>query len=390
MSQKIAIIAAKRTPQGRFLGRLAKLSAVDLALAASNAILSELNCPDLLNFIDISIIGNVLSAGQGMNIARQIAVKLGVPASSPAFSVNMMCGSGLKSIMLGCDAIRSGQAQLVLCGGTESMTLAPHLLPGIRTGLKFGEANLIDSILKDGLVDAFDGEHMGKSADRLAKEFGISRYEQDNFALQSQQRAIKSICEGVFQNEISPTGGLSSDEHPRSDCTLESLASLKPAFSPDGTVTAGNASGINDGSSILLLASTEMVKKFNLKAMAYICDYVEVGCDPRRMGLGPVFAIKRILDRNSPDLAHYDRIEINEAFAAQALACVNQLKLSPDRINVHGGAIALGHPIGASGARLVTHLSHQLASGNANNTIASLCVGGGMGVAMTLSRELND
>lgn len=388
MKPQVAIIAARRTPQGRFLGRLSKFSAVDLALAASNALITDLNRPELIQNIDQSIIGNVLSAGQGMNIARQISIKSGVPASSPAYSVNMMCGSGMKAIMLGCDAIRSDQAQLVLCGGTESMSQAPYIASGVRSGLKFGDAKLIDCILKDGLVDAFDGEHMGLSAERLAREFQISREDQDYFAFQSQQRVANAMANGLFQNEIAPVGGLAVDEHPRPESTIESLSGLKPAFDPEGTVTAGNASGINDGAAMLLLSSLEFVRNHSLSPLAFITDYSEVGCNPRSMGLGPVHAIHKITDRNGIGVEQFDRIEINEAFAAQTLSCLKQLKLCPDRINVNGGAIALGHPIGASGARLIVHLAHELSNGLAQNSIASLCVGGGMGVAMTLNRSI--
>lgn len=390
MNPRIAIIAARRTPQGRFLGRLSKFSAVDLAVIASNALLGDLIKMELLSKIDLTIVGNVLSAGQGMNIARQISLKLGIPASSPAYSVNMMCGSGMKAIALGCHAIRSGQAQLILCGGTESMSQAPYIVPGIRSGLKFGSSELVDCILKDGLLDAFDGEHMGKSAERLAHEFQISRAEQDHFALDSQHRAAKAIANGIFQNEIVSAGGLNLDEHPRPESSFESLSELKPAFDPLGTVTAGNSSGINDGAAMVLIASSNFVREHSITPLAYIRDYSEVGCDPKFMGLGPVHAINKIIDRNGDRIEMFDRIEINEAFAAQTLACLKQLQLNPDQINRHGGAIALGHPIGASGARLIVHLANQLACGLAHQTIASLCVGGGMGVAMTLSREIEE
>ena len=382
--RRVFIISAKRTPQGRFLGSLSKLSAVDLAVAAGKSALSYCNRPELIHDIDETIIGNVLSAGQGMNIARQIAIGLGLPQQSPAFTVNMMCASGMKAIMLGCDAIRSGSANLVLCGGTESMSQAPYLLPRVRSGLKFGDAVMLDSILKDGLVDAFNQQHMGLTAERLADDLKITREAQDEFACLSQLRASKAIETGVFENEIIPVAGLKRDEHLRPDTTIESLAQLKPAFDSNGTVTAGNASGINDGASTVLLASESYIEKMNLKPMAKIIDYNVIGCDPARMGLGPVHGINHLLNRQQLKLNQMDLIEINEAFSAQVLACLIQLNLNPSDINNHGGSIALGHPIGASGARLVVHLAHQISIGNSRMSLASLCVGGGMGAAMLL------
>jgi acetyl-CoA C-acetyltransferase len=383
--RQVVIISAKRTPQGRFLGSLSKLSAVDLAVAAGKSALSDCNRPELINEIDETIIGNVLSAGQGMNIARQIAIGLGLPNHSSAFTVNMMCASGMKAIMSGCDAIRSGSANLVLCGGSESMSQAPYLLPRARTGLKFGDGILIDSILRDGLVDAFDQQHMGLNVERLAREFKITRNEQDTFACLSQSRYSEANKRRIFENEMTPVAGVKIDEHPRADTTLESLAQLKPAFDPAGSVTAGNASGINDGAAIVLLASREYADHHNIRPLAIVEDYAVAGCEPNRMGLGPVFAINKLL-RDNKSLKEFDRIEINEAFAAQVLACLSELNLQASDINYHGGSIALGHPIGASGARLVVHLAHQIASGNARQTLASLCVGGGMGAALTLKK----
>ena len=385
---RIAIVAARRTPQGRFLGSLARLSAVDLAVAAGQAALTDLPDPELATSVDLTIVGNVLSAGAGMNVARQVAVKLGLPIEGTAFSVNMMCASGMKAIALGCQAIESGAARMVLCGGTESMSQAPHLLPRSRMGFKLGDAKLVDSLLIDGLVDAFDHQHMGLSADRLAREFSLSRTDQDAFAAKSQRLYAEAKAAERFANEIVPVAGLTADEHPRADTTVESLAKLAPAFDPGGTVTAGNASGINDGAAIVVLCDAEFAASRGIKPLAMIEDYAEAGCDPARMGLGPVHATRKLLERSRRKLADFDTIEINEAFAAQTLACMRELRIDPDgdQVNIDGGAIAVGHPIGASGARLIVHLANRIATGLSDQALASLCVGGGMGIATRLTR----
>ncbi|MBI1324868.1 acetyl-CoA C-acyltransferase [bacterium] len=385
---RIAIIAARRTPQGRFLGSLARLSAVDLAVAAGQAALGDLPEPKLAKSVDLTIVGNVLSAGAGMNVARQVAVKLGLPIEGTAFSVNMMCASGMKAIALGCQAIEAGAARMVLCGGTESMSQTPHLLPRSRMGFKLGDAKLVDSLLNDGLVDAFDHQHMGLSAERLAREYSLSRTDQDAFAARSQRLYAETAAAGRFAAEIVSVTGLGADEHPRADTTVESLAKLAPAFDPGGTVTAGNASGINDGAALVVLCDAAFAASHGIKPLAMIEDYAEAGCDPARMGLGPVHATRKLLDKSGCRIEDFDAIEINEAFAAQTLSCVHELGLDPDSnsVNIDGGAIALGHPIGASGARLIVHLAHRIASGLSNQALASLCVGGGMGVAARLTR----
>ncbi len=373
----VVILAAKRTPIGRFFGGLADVPAVSLACAAGEAALTGID----RNEIDQVIIGNVLSAGLGMNVARQISVGLKLPLSTPAFTVNMMCGSGLQAVLLAAQAIQTGTAKSVLCGGVESMSLAPYLMSRTKTGYRLGDVHMHDSILQDGLHDAFDGHHMALTAEALAKEYAITRGEQDAFALQSQQRCSTAAAAGMFDAELVPVAKLSADEHPRADTTLERLAGLKPAFDPAGTVTAGNASGINDGAAVLVLADARFAEERGYRPLARFVAGTTVGCEPARMGLGPVHALRKLEALTGCRLGPHDCLEINEAFAAQALACTRKLGLEPDRINPHGGAIAIGHPIGMSGARLAVHLAQQLAAGRTHRGYAALCVGGGMGIA---------
>ena len=286
--------------------------------------------------------------------------------------------------MLGCDAVRLGRARMVLCGGTESMSQAPYLLPRVRSGLKLGDAVCVDSILSDGLVDAFDHQHMGLSAERLAREYSVTRDEQDSFALESQQRYRTAQAAGLFDGELVAVGDLCNDEHPRADTSLQSLVKLKPAFDPAGTITAGNASGLNDGAAMVMVCDMEFARTNELTILAVIEDYTTVGCLPSRMGLGPVYATRKLLERLSVGIEHYDTVELNEAFAAQVLACTRELPVLPERMNPDGGAIALGHPIGASGARLVVHLAQRIAAEKSTRGLATLCVGGGMGAAISL------
>ncbi len=381
---RIVIVAARRTPVGRFLGGLAKRTAVDLAVHVGKAILEPLDRA-VWKSIDQVILGNVLAAGSGMNVARQVAVNLQLPLTSIGFTVNMMCASGIKAIMLACDAVQSGSAQLVLCGGTESMSQAPYLLPRVRTGLKLGDATLVDSVLSDGLVDAFDHQHMGLSAERLAERFQVTRAAQDAFAWQSQQRYQAAAAAGYFERELVPLEELSSDEHPRPETSLPSLAKLSPAFSPEGTVTAGNASGLNDGAGLVLVCHEAFARQRGLEILAVIEDYTDIGCEPAAMGLGPVFATRKLLELTDCKLDAFDHVELNEAFAAQALACLHELPLDGARVNPYGGSIALGHPIGATGARLVVHMAQQIAAGRSQRSLATLCVGGGMGAALSLA-----
>jgi acetyl-CoA C-acetyltransferase len=378
---EVVIVGAKRTPVGRFLGGLAEFSAADLAVAAGEAALGELD----RRLIDQVIVGNVLSAGLGMNVARQVGLRLGLPLETPAFTVNMMCGSGLKAIQLGASAIRAGEAEVVLCGGTESMSNSPYLLPKARSGQKFGDGTLVDSILKDGLLDAGSGRHMGLTAEALAAKYAISRREQDEFARLSQVRAGEALASGRLAAEVVTVGRVERDEHPRPETTIEKLLTLKPAFDPQGTVTAGNASGVNDGAALVVLADAEVARRNNWPVLARWGHSVTVGCEPEWMGLGPVHALRRLFAFTRTQLDLFDAIEINEAFAAQTLACLKELALPAERINACGGAIAIGHPIGASGARLVVHLAHEIAAGRSQRALAALCVGGGMGIAASLS-----
>lgn len=377
---ELCIVAARRTVQGRFLGKLKDVSPVELACAAARPMLQSL--PTLS--IDQVIVGNVLGAGQGMNVARQIGIGLGLDPAIPAYTVNMMCGSGLQTIRLAAAAIQTGDARVVLCGGTESMSSAPYLLPRARQGLKLGDATLVDSILRDGLTDVFDGRHMGLLAEDLATSHHVTRAEQDAWAVRSQQRHHAAQQAGAFQHELVAVNGLEADEHPRPTTCLDDLSRLKASFSASGTITAGNASGINDGAALVILADRALAVQNGWPILCDWIDAVTVGCEPRLMGLGPVHALNQLTRRCGIALADCDLIEINEAFAAQTLACLKDLSLDESRVNRCGGAIAMGHPIGASGARLVVHAAHQLHQHKATQAAVSLCVGGGMGTAALL------
>ena len=370
----IWIVAAKRTPQGRFLGTLAKLSAVDLGVAAAKAALAGIDAA----CVDSVVVGNVLGAGAGMNVSRQIALGAGLPVSVPAYTVNMMCASGLQAVILATQAIRSGAAPMVLCGGTESMSNAPYLLTRARGGYKLGDGVLVDSLLRDGLTDAFSDQHMGVTAEALAGRFGITREAQDQFAARSQQRYTAAHTAGHYRDEVIPVAKVAEDEHPRPETTAATLGTLRPAFGANGTVTAGNSSGINDGAAMLVLCEEARGRELGLTPLVTIAASATVGCEPAEMGLGPVHATRS----RSRDPGEFDLIELNEAFAAQALACIQELGLDQEKVNVDGGAIALGHPIGASGARLLVHLAHR----KPRRGLAALCVGGGMGCAMVVER----
>ena len=370
----IWIVSAKRTPQGRFLGALVKYSAVDLGVRAAKAALAGLDAAT----IDSVVVGNVLGAGLGMNIARQITLGAGLPVSTPAFTVNMMCASGMQAVMLAVQAIRAGTSRVVLCGGTESMSNAPFLLDRARSGYKLGDGVLIDSVLRDGLTDVFANEHMGKTAERVAGIYQISREAQDRFAARSQQRYAAALAAGRFRDELVAVDKVTEDEHPRPDTTVATLGNLKPAFDPQGTVTAGNASGLNDGAAMLVVCDEDRGRELGLAPLAIITATAAVGCEPALMGLGPVHATRKV----SKDTTEFDLIELNEAFAAQSLACMQELELDQERVNADGGAIALGHPIGASGARILVHLAHR----KPKRGLATLCVGGGMGCAVVVER----
>jgi acetyl-CoA C-acetyltransferase len=379
---KLFIVGAKRTPQGRLLGAFVKRSATDLAKEAGSEILKTIAPGDL----DQVIMGNVISAGQGMNISRQIGLALGLPLDRPACTVNMMCGSGMQSVILACQAILAGEANAILCGGTESMSRAPYLLDRARGGYKLGDGVLMDSILRDGLTDPSSGKHMGLTMEALGVQCQIDRRLQDTFALQSQQKYAAAYARGAFTDEIVPMDNVAQDEHPRPDVTLEKLSAMKPVFKPDGTITPGNASGINDGAALLVVCNETMLARKGWIPLARIAGWSTVGCDPEQVGLGPVYATRKLCKTLATTTDVFDVIEINEAFALQTLACIKELNLKIDRVNPNGGAIALGHPIGASGARLLVHLAHRIARQEIGKGLATLCVGGGMGTAVMLER----
>ncbi len=380
--QGLFIVGAKRTPQGRLSGALTKWSAADLAKEAGRGALQGVTPGD----IDQVIVGNVISAGQGMNIARQVGVKLGIPVERPAYTVNMMCASGMQAVILAGQAILAGEAKAVLCGGSESMSNAPYLLDRARGGYKLGDGVLVDSILRDGLTDAFSGKHMGVTAEALGEKYGIDRAAQDGFALRSQQKYAEAQAKKIFRDEIVPVANLDRDEHPRPDVTLEKLSAMKPVFKPDGTITAGNASGINDGAAMLIVCAEPLMVEKGWTPLARIAGWSVVGVDPEEMGLGPVYATRALCRRIGLAVEDFEAVELNEAFSVQALSCMKELDLEAERVNPNGGAIALGHPIGASGARLLVHLAHRIARREIGNALATLCVGGGMGVAVMLER----
>ncbi|ASN80385.1 acetyl-CoA C-acetyltransferase [Deinococcus ficus] len=384
---KLVIVAAKRTPIGSFLGSLKDVSAAQLGVTAARAVLDGVNGDDIADVI----VGNVLQAGQGMNVARQVAIGAGLAHHVPGLTVNRVCGSGLQAVVSAAQGIRAGDGQVYLAGGTESMSRAPYLLPRAREGYRLGHAQALDSILSDGLTDVFADYHMGITAENVAEAWNLTREEQDAFALESQTRAAAALDAGHFADELVPvevpgrkgTTIFERDEYPRAT-TLEALAKLKPAFKKDGTVTAGNASGINDGAAMLLVASEEYAQAHGLPVLAEIASYAAIGVDPAVMGIGPAKAVPIALDRAGLGVADVDLFELNEAFAAQSLAVVRDLKADPARVNVTGGAVALGHPIGASGARVLVTLVHQLRRMGKETGVASLCIGGGMGIAMVV------
>lgn len=376
----VHIIHAQRTPIGRFGGGLKEVSAAELGFAAAASVVPQ----ELRKHLDQVILGQVLQAGCGMNLARQVTLKLGDLQHIPAYTVNMACGSSLKAAALGADAIRSGESHLVLAGGVEVMSRAPHYVMDARFGKKLGDLSMQDAMFVDGLSDPLLKIGMGETAERIADKHGITREEQDAFAAASQARVAAS--REAFGREIIPMGQVMADEHPRADTTVESLSKLKPAFRKDGTVTPGNASGINDGAAMVLLASDTAVQQYGLISRARVLATAAVGCDPALMGLGPVGAIQKLCQITGWKLGDVDAIEINEAFAVQTLGCARELDLDLEKLNQRGGAIALGHPIGASGARVLVTLLHLMEDKNYRRGIASLCIGGGMGIAMAVER----
>ena len=391
--EDIFIVGAARTAIGKFGGTLAKMPATELGALVIRQVLARAGvAPEQVSEV---IMGQVLAAGVGQNPARQAAIRAGLPDMIPAMTINKVCGSGLKAAVLGAQSIAGGDAELVVAGGQESMSLAPHVLMGSRDGFRMGDAKMLDSMVVDGLWDVYNQYHMGVTAENVAKEYAVTREEQDAFAVASQLKTESAQKAGRFRDEVVPVEvpsrkgpvSFAEDEYPRHGATLDALRSLRPAFDKNGTVTAGNASGINDGAAAVVLASARKVRELGLKPLARIASYSSAALDPAYMGMGPVPASKRCLARAGWQPQALDLMEINEAFAAQAIAVNRQMGWDTSKVNVNGGAIALGHPIGASGCRILVTLLHEMQKRDAKKGLASLCIGGGMGVALAVERE---
>jgi len=391
MAKRAFIISAVRTPVGSFLGGLSSISAVELGAIVLREAVKRANIDPRM--IDEVIMGNVVSAGLGQAPARQAQIKAGLPPEIPAITINKVCGSGLKAVMLAAQAIKAGDAEVVLAGGMESMSNCPYALSRARTGYRMGHGQLIDLMIFDGLWDSFENKHMGELGEFTAERSGITREMQDQFAFNSHQKAIKAIDNGWFKDEIVPVPVpqkkgepiiFDTDEGPRRDTSLEKLAQLKPAFKPDGTITAGNAPSVNDGASAVLVTSEEKVNQLGLKPMAVITGYAVSAVEPKMLFYAPVEAVKKLLNQLGKKIDYFDLIEINEAFSAQVLADGKELGWDWERVNVHGGAVALGHPIGASGARILTTLLYAMKRRNAKTGLATLCLGGGSAVALSV------
>jgi acetyl-CoA C-acetyltransferase len=388
----VVITAAVRSAVGKFNGSIAKVPAAELGAQIIKALLARSGVkPEQVSEV---IMGQVLTAGVGQNPARQALIRAGIPDSVPGMTINQVCGSGLKATHLAAQAIRCEDADIVIAGGQENMSAAPHVLNGSRDGFRMGDAKLVDSMLSDGLWDAYNDYHMGVTAENIAKQYGISRLEQDEFAAASQQKAEAAQMAGRFKDEITPIlirtrkGDLQfdTDEYIRAGTTVEMLRELKPAFSKDGTVTAGNASGLNDGAAAVMMMSARRAKELGLTPLASVRAYSSAGVDPKIMGMGPVPASRQTLKKAGWRPEDLDLMELNEAFAAQAIAVNRQMEWDPRKINVNGGAIAIGHPIGASGCRILVTLLYEMARRDAKKGLASLCIGGGMGVALAVER----
>ncbi|WP_070119519.1 acetyl-CoA C-acetyltransferase [Bacillus marinisedimentorum] len=392
--REVVIVGAARTPVGTFGGTLASVSAVDLGVAAAKEAIKRAGVsPEEINEV---LVGNILSAGLGQNPARQVAIKAGLPESVPGITINKLCGSGLRTVSMGAQFIQLGDADVVLAGGIESMSQAPYVMPNARWGQRMGDGKIVDTMIKDALTDAFHDIHMGITAENIAEQWNLTREEQDEFALRSQQRAEKAQKEGRFDDEIAPVTVpqrkgepkiVDTDEYPKHGMTMEKLGKLRPAFKKDGTVTAGNASGINDGAAMVVLMSKEKADELGLKPLATIKSWGSAALDPKIMGYGPVPATKRAFEKIDMDVKDIDLIEANEAFAAQSLAVVRDLELDPEKVNVNGGAIALGHPVGASGTRILVTLLYEMMKRDAKTGLATLCIGGGMGTSLVVERD---
>ena len=387
------IVSALRTPVGSFGGAFKDVSAVDLGAAVVKKAIDSIGLDPAT--IDEMIFGNVLSAGLGQNVARQVAIKAGIPKHVPSFAINKVCGSGLKTVALAAQSILSGDNEIVIAGGTESMSQAPYVLPDARWGKRMGNGQMIDTMLKDGLMDAFTDIHMGITAENIVEKYQFTREQQDELAVRSQNNAEKAVTSGRFKEEIVPIEVpqrrgepkvIDTDEHPRFGTTNESMAKLKPAFKKDGSVTAGNASGLNDGAAVLIVMSREKADELGLKPLATIKSYASAGVDPKIMGCGPIPATQKALKKAGLTVEDLDLIEANEAFAAQALSVITDLKFNTDIVNVNGGAIALGHPVGASGARILVTLLHEMEKRDSKRGLATLCIGGGQGMSLIVER----
>jgi acetyl-CoA C-acetyltransferase len=390
--EDVVIVAALRTAVGKFGGTLSKISAAEMGASVIKALLEKTGVDPAS--ISEAILGQVLTAGAGQNPARQAVIKAGLPDMVPAFTINKVCGSGLKATHLATQAIRCGDADIIIAGGQENMSASPHVLNNSRDGFRMGDAKLVDSMIVDGLWDVYNQYHMGVTAENVAKKYEVSRQDQDEFALASQQKAEAAQKAGRFKDEIVPleipqrkgTLTFDTDEYPKHGTTIESLSALRPAFSKEGTVTAGNASGLNDGAAAVMMMSAKRAEQLGLKPLARIKAYSSAGLDPSIMGMGPVSATKLCLQKAGWTHEDLDLMEINEAFAAQAIAVNRQMGWDTSKINVNGGAIALGHPIGASGCRILVSLLHEMERRDAKRGLASLCIGGGMGVALAVER----
>ncbi|MDH3198754.1 MAG: thiolase family protein [Candidatus Krumholzibacteria bacterium] len=394
MSRRVAIVAAKRTPIGKFLGAFADTPAVELGVRAARAVLEESGVAP--GDVDDVVFGHARQAGCGPNPGRQVSVRAGIPEERPAQTMNAACGSGLKSIAMAADAIRLGEAECVLAGGMENMTRVPFLLDGARRGYRLGHAPLVDGMYRDGFHCPLADMVMGETAEVLAAAYAVGREEQDRFALTSQERTAAAIGAGTFTAEIAPVRTrdrkgrevlVAADEHPRPGVTMEALAALPPVFEKSGTITAGNASGITDAAAAVLVVSEERARALGIEPLAWVRDFAAVGVDPVRMGIGPVPATRRILERNGLTIDNIPVVELNEAFAAQVLACQRDLGFDASRVNPNGGAISLGHPIGCTGTRIVVTLLHEMVRRGHKRGLATLCVSGGLGMAMLFERD---
>ena len=389
----VVIVAAGRTAVGKFGGSLAKIPASELGAHVIKGLLAQTGIDP--NLISEAILGQVLTAGVGQNAARQAVIKAGLPSAIPAFTINKVCGSGLKATHLAAQAIKCGDASIIIAGGQENMSASPHVMNGSRDGFRMGDFKMTDTMIVDGLWDVYNQYHMGITAENVAKKYEVSRAEQDEFALQSQLKAEAAQKAGKFKDEILPleiankkgTVVFDSDEYIKPGSTIESLAGLRPAFAKDGTVTAGNASGLNDGAAAVIMMSAAQAKELGLKPLARIKAYASSGLDPAVMGMGPVSASRLCLKKAGWTHEELDLLEINEAFAAQAIAVNKEMGWDTNKINVNGGAIAIGHPIGASGARILVSLIHEMIRRDAKKGLAALCIGGGMGVALAIERD---